>query len=263
MAVRGISGDEQVFGRDRTASDVVSIDQHSLRRSLILHLLPGALITVFFVAAVPVVRGLGFPSIMTLYLAVAFVLVPFQLGYLLYRARHDDRSPGEMVDYREPVPRGQFLLLVGGLFAWSGLIFVLVFPPLDDFFIDTAFSWVPALFFFDEDFGQYSTTILIITWTVGLILNGFVGPIVEEIYFRGYLLPRISRFGSWAPVLNTVLFSLYHFFTPWQNLSRIIWALPMIYATWWKRNIYLSMTVHVLSNVAGMLLLLLVFFGSV
>jgi hypothetical protein len=39
---------------------------------------------------------------------------------------------------------------------------------------------------------------------------------VEEYYFRGYLLPRLSRFGSLAPVINVALFSLYHFFTPWQ-----------------------------------------------
>lgn len=262
MAVRSISGDEQSPGIEPTAREPVSIKQHSLSRTLVLHLLPGALITVFFVVAAPVIRSLGFPSIMALFVAIAFVLVPFQLGYLLYRGRHDGGSLGDVVNYREPVPRGQFLLLVAGLFAWSGMIFILVFPPLDDFFISAAFSWVPAWFFFDEDFGQYSTTILFITWTVGLILNGFVGPIVEEIYFRGHLLPRISRFGAWAPVLNTVLFSVYHFFTPWQNLARIILMLPMISATWWKRNIYLIMIVHVLSNVAGMLLMLPLFFGA-
>ena len=44
---------------------------------------------------------------------------------------------------------------------------------------------------------------------------------VEEMYFHGYLLPRISRLGAWAPLVNTVLFSLYHFFTPWLNVGRI------------------------------------------
>jgi membrane protease YdiL (CAAX protease family) len=45
--------------------------------------------------------------------------------------------------------------------------------------------------------------------------------VVEEMYFRGYLLPRISRLGAWAPLVNTVLFSLYHLFTPWLNVGRI------------------------------------------
>ena len=44
---------------------------------------------------------------------------------------------------------------------------------------------------------------------------------VEEMFFRGYLLPRISRLGAWAPLVNTVLFSLYHLFTPWLNVGRI------------------------------------------
>jgi uncharacterized protein len=55
-----------------------------------------------------------------------------------------------------------------------------------------------------------------------------------------------------------VFFSLYHFFTPWLNVGRIIGLLPMVYAAWWKRSIYVSMAVHVLGNVIPMLLLLAV-----
>ncbi len=100
---------------------------------------------------------------------------------------------------------------------------------------------------------------------IGLIfgvVNAVVGPVVEEVYFRGYLLPRLSRFGAWAPLINTVLFSLYHFFTPWQNVGRILGLLPMVYAAWWKRSIYVSMGAHVLGNVSVMLMLLPVFFGA-
>jgi hypothetical protein len=48
------------------------------------------------------------------------------------------------------------------------------------------------------------------------VFNGLVGPITEELYFRGFLLPRIDRYGIWAPVLNTFLFSIYHVWTPWR-----------------------------------------------
>jgi uncharacterized protein len=100
---------------------------------------------------------------------------------------------------------------------------------------------------------------------VGLALfavNAVAGPIVEEVYFRGYLLPRISRFGAWAPLINTVLFSIYHFFTPWQNIGRIIGLLPLVYFVWWKRSIHISIAVHVLGNVSTMLLLLPVLLGA-
>ena len=44
-------------------------EQHSVARTLVLHLLPGVLVLVFFVAVAPLVRGIGFPPVMAVYLA--------------------------------------------------------------------------------------------------------------------------------------------------------------------------------------------------
>lgn len=44
-------------------SRVIADRPHSIARSVVLHLLPGALITAFYVGVAPVVRGLGFPSL--------------------------------------------------------------------------------------------------------------------------------------------------------------------------------------------------------
>ena len=51
----------------------------------------------------------------------------------------------------------------------------------------------------------------------------------------------MNTLGKWAPFINAILFSLYHFFTPWQNLTRIVALLPYIYVVW----------VHCLSNMSG------------
>ena len=243
-----------------TEKDIVD-GQHSVARTLVLHLLPGALMVAFYALTAPVMRSLGFPSLMAIYLAILFVLIPFELGYLFYRTRKNGSSLGSIVLYREPVPRAQFVALVLGLLAWSGIFYVLIYPPLDVFFIENVFSWLPDAFFLVEDFSRYSTGALVITWVLGLVVNAVAGPVVEEVYFRGYLLPRISRFGAWAPLINTVLFSVYHFFTPWQNVGRIVGFLPIVYAAWWKRSIYVSMGAHVLGNVSTMLLMLPEFFG--
>ena len=65
-----------------------------------------------------------------------------------------------------------------------------------------------------------STTIPLRSWIVTLcaffVLNGVIGPVVEELYFRGFLLPRMERLGRWAPLVNATLFSIYHFWSPWQ-----------------------------------------------
>jgi membrane protease YdiL (CAAX protease family) len=96
---------------------------------------------------------------------------------------------------------------------------------------------------------------LLITFLAGIALNGIAGPLVEELYFRGYLLPGISRYGTLgSAVLNVILFSIYHFFSPWGNITRIVALIPLIYVVARKRNIYLSIWVHCCLNTIGMLL---------
>jgi uncharacterized protein len=244
-------------------------EQHSVARTLVLHLLPGVLVLVFFVAVAPLVRGIGFPPAMAVYLASVFVIVPFELGYLIYQARKNGTSLGNIVLYRQPVPKGQLVLIVVLLFVGGSVIGALL-QPVDFIVKENLFSWVPTGY--DVTYGLYggvarfSMANMLIMWVFGLIVNVIVGPVVEEMYFRGYLLPRISRFGAWAPLLNTVLFSLYHFFNPFGFISRIGSFLPVVYGAWWKRSIYVSMIVHVLFNFTASvftLLLILGIFGGV
>lgn len=63
------------------------LTRHSLLKSLTLHLLPGLLAGVFYFALVPLVKSNGFPSVLTLILAGIFVLIPFELGFLILQKR--------------------------------------------------------------------------------------------------------------------------------------------------------------------------------
>jgi uncharacterized protein len=132
----------------------------------------------FYAVAAPVIRSFGFPSLIAIFLAILLVLIPFELGYLFYRARKNGSSLGSVVLYREPVPRAQFVALVLGLLAWSGIFYVLIYPPLDVFFIENVFSWLPDAFFLVEDFSRYSTGALVITWVLGFVVNAVAGPVV-------------------------------------------------------------------------------------
>jgi len=77
-----------------------------------------------------------------------------------------------------------------------------------------------------------------------LPLTGFTLPLIEELYFRGFLLPRIAHLRWRAPVLNTVLFSVYHFWAPWTVLSKIVFMFPAVWLVWRKRDIRLSIGMH-------------------
>jgi len=230
----------------------------SLVKMLVLHLLPGALITAFFFLTAPILVGLGFPPILSLYLGILLVLIPFELGFLYYQGnkRNGRVSLEGIALFRERLPVWQMVALIAALFVWSGFVFTLL-PKLDALIVQALFAWFPSWSFPANLLGhstQYSKAALSVTIVAGFLLNGIAGPVVEELYFRGYLLPRMPASRGWAPLINVLLFSLYHFFSPWQNLSRILAFLPFSYAVAWKRNMYLSMGAHCLLNTAGMVI---------
>ncbi len=230
---------------------------HSIWRSIGLHLIPGALITLFFYLATPLLQSVGFPPMMGILLAILVILIPFELGYLLYQSRKTSGrfSIKDVIGEQQKVVWWQFVLITLGLIFWCGFFFVNM-STVDEYITRTFFSWLPSFFSFGltpDVVSQFPGWAIKMTVITGLILNGFAGPIIEELYFRGYLLPRIPASRFWAPIINVVLFSLYHFFSPWQNVTRILALIPMVYAVSWKRNIYLSMVTHCAVNTIGMI----------
>jgi len=242
-------------GGDRTPR--VSPEQHSLPRSIVLHLLPGAALFAFVVAT----AALGIPAVVALLAGIALVIVPVELGYLLYQAKQKAGrwSVWEVVGYREPLPARRIALWAVPLVAWFIVMLFLSVAVLDERIADGLFSWYPESvreFASLEGDGTYATWVLAVFFAAAFAINGILGPVVEELYFRGHLLPRIDRFGRGAPILNAVLFSLYHLWTPWQNVGRILALLPWIYTVWRKRSLALSMAIHITVNCIFLLLVL-------
>ncbi len=250
---------------DLLADGTESVPQHSLAKSIALHLLPAIFVVSFYVLAAPFVIQLGYPSGLTLLLGFLFVGIPIELGYLFYQGkmRNGAFSLRGIVLYRERIPVWQY-------FAFFLLLFVLAFSvlflisPITEFLAEKVFWWLPP-FLLPDGSSSYPTptqTAILITLILGLIVDGFVNPIVEELYFRGYLLPRISRLAWLAPLASALLFTLQHFWQPYNYPLIFLIQLPLVYVVWWKRNIYIAMLVHCAGNIIGATLSLIGFFSS-
>jgi uncharacterized protein len=233
--------------------------QHTIWHSILLHLVPGALLLVFYVLSVPIVENLGLPRRFASLLGVFLVLIPFELGVLFFegKKRNGKLSLRGIVVYRERIPLWQYLLWVPLLLIWSVLVFLLL-SPVDHFLINTVFSWLPRWFFVSDS--GYSKMVLIVMVVVFGIAN-IGAAIVEELYYRGYLMPRISHLKGGAPLINAVLFALQHFLSPWQQLSIILGILPQAYIVYKKHNIYLGILAHSLLNLLSSILLIMSVFG--
>ncbi len=237
-----------------TTSRQPATEQLRLATLLVLFLVPGALITLAYVLLAPVIDAVGFPPIAALLVAILIVLVPFELGVVLRASRGEGiRS---VVPYRRPLPIRDWVWLVPVLIVAAFVGFG-VSMAIEPAIIDSLFGWLPDWFIrpIDPDRVQeYSREAWLVTLVAYFILNGYVGPITEELYFRGYLLPRMEWMGRWAPLVNVSLFSIYHFWSPWQVLARILGLAPTVYAVRWKENIYLGMVVHCSLNTLGIIL---------
>lgn len=237
------------------------IEQHSLVKSTVLHLLPGVLMLVFFIIAAPLAESVGVPSMIGYTLAVFFVQIPFELGLLVYlgKKQNGKLSLKGIVLYREPVSVWQTIVLSVVCIIWLFVILNIVFAPLEAYLIESVFAWMPDWFQqgrFVESPDRYSPASMILVLAL-LWIAAIPGPLVEELYFRGYLLPRISYFGKWAPLINTVLFALEHLAQPWKSPGMIVALLPMVYAVWWKRNLKLGIIVHCVVVALGFLFITL------
>ncbi len=237
--------------------------QSSAPQTLVLHLLPGLFITSTVVAVASVTSGKGWPASLALLVTWLVIGIPLELGILLYQGRRQNGrlSLDSIILYRKPLSFGEYAWLVPSLLVWTAVVSTLLVP-LSDAAHRIFFAWWPnwlVLSSFVQNMNNYSPRVVWMVVILSFVLNIAI-PSIEELYFRGFLLPRMARLGRLAPLVSAVLFSLYHFWLPWEIPLRVIALLPVVYAVQWKRNVYLSIAVHSLLNTLGSVgLLVLVF----
>lgn len=91
----------------------------------------------------------------------------------------------------------------------------------------------------------FSKSIRIMTCIYYGIFNVLIAPITEEL---GYLTSHYERQNSFTPIMITILFSLYHFWLPFNNIFRIAAFVPVAYVAYKKKNLYISILFHCLCN---------------
>jgi uncharacterized protein len=208
----------------------------------------------------------GYPPMFAMLLAFIFVTMPLELSELLRRGKiRNGRIAVEgVLGYLKRVPKWQYAAFTAGFLAFA-LVASAPAGLLDNVVGRILSQWLPQWFFLNntDQLASYTRHALVLTLILNLILNGFIAPVVEEMYFRGYLLPRLSRFGAAAPLINAVLFTLYHFWQPYAYISIFLVLTPYIYLVWRKQNIYFGIAAHCSLNIVGNLMLFGLIFGKV
>lgn len=232
------------------------VEQMSVLKSILFHLIPGVLIIIFDIVAAPFVEQLGFPTIFTLILANLIILIPIELSILFYMSKKENNNYNlkELIPYFEPISPKKFIGFFALVFVWAFLVNMLMFP-VTAYLSENVFAWMPEVFFSNElstimntDFSVYSQSNLMVVIVFAILGIGIGVPVVEELYFRGYLMSRISRFSVWASVITVALWAFYHFWTPWSFLTYLLSFIPIAFVVLKAKNLYISIIGHILAN---------------
>lgn len=241
------------------------LPRHSIAKSVLLHLVPGACVMTFYYHVAPTVIHAGYPPGLTLLIAFLVVGIPIELGILLYQGKrmHGRFTLRDVVLFREPMPGWQYVVFFVALFAFAIALLFLT-APLTAYLVEHVFAWIPPYLKPDPPTFVPAPvrSAIMFTLIVALFVDGLINPIVEELYFRGYLLPRIAWLGWLAPVVNAFLFAAQHYWQPFNFPLIFLIQLAVVSIVYWKRNIYIGMLTHCAANTIGAVMSLVAFARS-
>ena len=222
---------------------------------IVLHLVPGIVFAVFFYALSWLLVRSGLTAYLALLIAIPACLAPIEIGVmLLWSVRATGtRSLSEAIKYRRKGTAVEYVVWPLLLFLCCGVASI-VFSPITQYVETHLSTLLPAWATQQALITGVSSCPPVqryITFLLAVLLSCFVAPLVEELYFRGFLLPRMEHWGWAAPVVNSLLFAVYHFYFL-ENVATIFVAfLPIAYVVRIKRNWRIGAVVHSMSNLWG------------
>ena len=228
------------------------MQQLSKTRAVLFHLYPGVIITVCFALLTPLFLKYQLPPQFSILLIIAIVAVPLLLLHINRAKKEEQKEKLTQINgYSNKISTTRLVFYIAGLVMFMFFIWGIT-QPLNKIITEKLFTWLPA-WYTVQDFTGYSKKIIVVTLIFNLVINGILAPIVEEYYFRGYLLPRMAAWGKWSFVVNAILFSLYHFWQPHVYLTLLIALLPLSWLVWKTRDLRVGIYTHCALNIIGAL----------
>lgn len=237
----------------------VTLKPFSMGKTLLLICGAALAITILYIFFSVVGLLSNFPNIVVFSFAALIGGFGFQIGYILIynKKHHGDFRLSKSLGLRAQIGWKQhalwtpsLLFVVMGLFAAAQFIGVWLQPAL--------FSWLPSWYPLETDYSMYSDSTQYITYAIMFVIVGVAVPVVEEVFFRGFLLPRMKWAGKWVVPMNVILFAAYHIWSPWQFVTRSIAMLPLYYVVNKKQSMMLAILVHCLLNILADVLIPLI-----
>lgn len=164
----------------------------SLKKVLHMIFIPSLILTIVYIITGSLNHIV--PSLLLFYICTTLILFPIEIGAVLKASKKEYGSyslKSAFTNYNK-MSWWKIFLYGAFLFVFAGIMSATVAPLENNLFapiLNKFTQSIPVYFYWNniEYLKQYPKDILLLTCAGYFILNVFVGPIIEELFFRGYL----------------------------------------------------------------------------
>lgn len=232
-------------------------------RALAVNFAPGVLTIAVLTAVRPLLEALGWPPVAGYTIAIAVVTV-LELLYLgMYGQAVTGRfSVRAATSFRARLPRLRVAVTSLGFVAGTAALLGLLEPVTAA--IARATDVLPAWWspdVTDTQVAVHGQTALVVALLAKLLVDALLNPYVEELYWKGHLMPRLPLRGFGQALAAGVLFSAEHFWQPSEFLLVAVVQVGLCWYTLRSRSLDVAITTHWVVNSVVTLLALAAVLG--
>ena len=234
--------------------------QLNLWQMFLAFAIPSAIAFTGFHFVLPAMHAGGMPAIVAWPIVASVMLLGFTLAPL-WLMNKEAKELGISLKERmclKPLNRKQWLIASGILVV--GLIFAGISGGLNVPWMQLTGLSVPDYypFFLNPTVDPTTMDAEALTpgfqlkgayWLIGLmVVTLLLNILVEEFYFRAWLLPKMMTLGAAAWLVNGVAFALYHTFQLWILPQLIPLSIFMAFVVYFTRSIWPALVFHLAVN---------------
>lgn len=225
--------------------------QYPWPKILAVTLIPGALMVLIGVL-LPIVGGLHEANLLGVYyFSEAAILAALMYWFT---GREKSRAINDVLPYQKPTAWPIFIAALVAVTVYA--IFFRDFftwPSLNSMAMNLMEAmpwWPPSSGLYPGRVGQYAAegAAGIIAHSLFILIAVGSASAMQTIYFRGFLLPRMDRFGLMAVVYNSLLFVVFHLASPYFWAHFLIFTVMWGVVTYYTRNMWIAVLSHVIFN---------------
>lgn len=215
-----------------------------------LQITPGIASLALFLPAAYVLHERGLPVIFALGVGILLGEVPVTWWLMIRRMRAEEGG----FSFSRAFPwmrklRWRVYLLAGiPIVLVSMALMMMGQMVLSPVIQEAAFPFAPEwmhMTMSPNEMAALDQSVLLAMWAMSIVIFTGIGGFTQELYARGFLLPRMAHMGVIAPVLNALFFAMMHLAGPWGwpvfFVTSLIWAV----AVFWTRSVKIGLVGHI------------------